>query len=58
MQTMIIRWMVDGELEDEHGEFFIVKTSPENYWHDSHELRLQYIICRYTKLINNIFLSM
>lgn len=40
---MIIRWMTDGELEDEHSEFFVVKTSSENYWRDSHELRLQYI---------------
>jgi hypothetical protein len=39
MQAMIIRWMTDGELEDEHGEFFIVKTLSENYWYDSHELR-------------------
>jgi len=37
---MILRWMKDGEIEDEHGDFFIVKNSSESYWNNSHALRL------------------
>lgn len=50
---MIVRWMADGELEDDYGEFFIVENSSENYW-NSHTLRsvnrfnTNYIITYYT----------
>lgn len=37
---MIIRWMKDGEIEDEHGEFFIVENPSKSYWNNSHALRL------------------
>jgi len=32
--------MIDGEIEDKHGEFFIVENLSENYWNNSHTLRL------------------
>lgn len=32
--------MKDGEIEDEHGDFFIIENSSESYWNNSHALRL------------------
>jgi len=32
--------MIDGEIEDEYGEFFIVENLSENDWNNSHALRL------------------
>jgi len=32
--------MIDGEIKDKHGEFFIVENLSENYWNNSHTLRL------------------
>lgn len=32
--------MIDGEIEDKHGEFFIVENLSESYWNNSHTLRL------------------
>ncbi|XP_026804833.1 gamma-tubulin complex component 3 homolog [Rhopalosiphum maidis] len=38
IRAMILRWMIDGELEDKHGEFFIVENPSEIYWNNSHVL--------------------
>ncbi|XP_060852229.1 gamma-tubulin complex component 3 homolog [Rhopalosiphum padi] len=38
IRAMILRWMIDGELEDKHGEFFIVENPSESYWNNSHVL--------------------
>lgn len=59
---MILRWMKDGEIEDEHGDFFIVENSSTSYWNNSHALRLvknviqiiQKSICRY---IGNLYIN-
>ncbi|XP_050057726.1 gamma-tubulin complex component 3 homolog isoform X2 [Aphis gossypii] len=38
IQEKILRWMIDGEIEDKHGEFFIEENLSENYWNNSHTL--------------------
>ncbi|KAL4132123.1 hypothetical protein QTP88_009332 [Uroleucon formosanum] len=38
IHAMILRWMTDGEIEDEHGDFFIVENLSESYWNNSYAL--------------------
>ncbi|XP_022162682.1 gamma-tubulin complex component 3 homolog [Myzus persicae] len=38
IQVMILHWMKDGEIEDEHGDFFIIENSSESYWNNRHAL--------------------
>eukprot|EP00102_Acyrthosiphon_pisum_P013929 XP_008183718.2 PREDICTED: gamma-tubulin complex component 3 homolog [Acyrthosiphon pisum] len=38
IHAMILRWMTGGEIEDEHGDFFIVENLSESYWNNSHAL--------------------
>jgi len=40
---MILRWMTDGEIEDEHGDFFIAENLSESDWNNSHTLRFNFI---------------
>lgn len=35
--------MTDGEIEDEHGDFFIVENLSESYWNNSYALRFNFI---------------
>lgn len=52
---MILRWMIDGKIEDKHGEFFIVENSSENYWNNSHALRL---VKNVRKIVQNSILKL